>query len=93
MSSKPYPEGVQIVRQALARLHQNGARLSQITREMTTLTTEQAALRDECQKDRQILFEKMDAMDVKSSGNAGWHGRFEWFIIELYRQISAISDQ
>lgn len=30
----------------------------------------------------------MQKMDIHSSGNMGWSGRMQWFLVELYRQMS-----
>lgn len=86
MSGAPYPEGikelvllVQDMQSLQGEIVQSRLQLDKYTQH---LTKAEEAYR---QAARQIK-EKLAQMDLLARGNHGWEGRFEWFLLEFYRQ-------
>ena len=86
MSGKPSYESVKEFRYLLDGMFNSRSEVERLERET-------ARCREELEKKQEVygtcraaLLELMEKIDIKSSGNSGWEGRFTWFLLELHRQ-------
>lgn len=89
MSGKPSSDGVIKVRRLLNEI----STLSDTVSRLTTEIGARQVQKENCEKAfvgaKQKLFETLEEMDVRSSGNAGFEDRATWFLTEMSRQYEA----
>lgn len=90
MSSKPSVEGVAELRKLILRRREildEVADLQAKVKRIKDLEHEHSAV-------YQAILDMLENMDCKSTGNAGWEGRFFWMLDQLELQASSkvISD-
>jgi len=88
VSGKPYPEGVSEAVKILTELDAQGRRISQLTQQISTASTELSTLRDGANANEKRLNELLSGMDLISRGNYGHEARRDWFLLEFFRQVS-----
>ena len=88
MSGKPSLEGVELFRQALHSMACSSTESERIRLEINSLQAELNRHQQTAESAYRDIFKLLQGMDVYSSGNTGFEGRFSWFMTELYKQIT-----
>lgn len=83
MSRLPYPEGVELLRQAAARVRELDDKAAGLREFIRTYTDSLHAAEHERDKQAEAVLKLLREMDVASDGNTGWERRVVWFLSEL----------